>query len=154
MPDRPTLYLAAAMESGDRASGRIVSLDLIDWIIEALERDGEFQVINKTDWATFRRISDGHPSPYATPSQIYIHDMKQVRRADLMVAEVSTPSLGVGYEIGWRLRGGLLTMAAAQPGVNVSAMIRGNHQIPSYRYDSPERLAHLARKVWHNANDR
>lgn len=31
--------------------------------------------------------------------RIYEHDMGMLGRSDIMVAEVSTPSLGVGYEI-------------------------------------------------------
>jgi 2'-deoxynucleoside 5'-phosphate N-hydrolase len=41
---------------------------------------------------------DGKGEP-ADPREIYLRDMRQLAESDVMIAEVSIPSLGVGYEI-------------------------------------------------------
>ena len=42
--------------------------------------------------------NDGKGEP-TDPQEIYLRDMQQLAESDLMIAEVSIPSLGVGYEI-------------------------------------------------------
>ncbi len=62
-----------------------------------------------------------------TDAFIYERDMTWLNAADVVVAEVSTPSLGVGYEIG-KMEGKkpILCLYRPQEGKRVSAMISGN----------------------------
>ena len=57
---------------------------------------------------------------------IYERDVNWIRESDLLVAEVSTPSHGVGYEIGYALDLDKPVFCLYQKGVVVSKMITGN----------------------------
>ncbi len=57
---------------------------------------------------------------------VYERDSAWLSAADLMIAEVSTPSLGVGYEIAWGLQRGIPVLCLYQRGLSVSKMITGN----------------------------
>jgi len=60
------------------------------------------------------------------PRYIYERDVNWIRESDLLVAEVSTPSHGVGYEIGFALDLDKPVLCLYQKGVVVSKMITGN----------------------------
>lgn len=69
---------------------------------------------------------------------IYQRDLDWLCSADAVVAEVSTPSLGVGYEIGVAEKTGkpiLCLFDENQNEFRLSAMLSGNHhlQVISYR---------------------
>ena len=57
---------------------------------------------------------------------IYERDVNWIQESDLLVAEVSTPSHGVGYEIGYALDLDKPVLSLYQKGVVVSKMISGN----------------------------
>jgi nucleoside 2-deoxyribosyltransferase len=63
------------------------------------------------------------------PSDAYIHkrDLKWLQSADVLVAEVTTVSMGVGYEIGRAVESGKKVLCLFRPdsGKNLSAMIAG-----------------------------
>ncbi len=61
-----------------------------------------------------------------SPREVYLRDVGWIKGCDAMVAEVSTPSLGVGYEIGYALNMRLPVLCLYQRGVFVSRMITGN----------------------------
>lgn len=58
---------------------------------------------------------------------IHDRDLNWIREADLVVAEVSTPSLGVGYEIGKATEWGKAVLCLHRPtdGRALSAMVAG-----------------------------
>jgi nucleoside 2-deoxyribosyltransferase len=60
------------------------------------------------------------------PGDIYSRDVNWIQESDLLVAEVSTPSHGVGYEIGYALDLEKPVLCLYQKGVVVSKMITGN----------------------------
>ena len=60
------------------------------------------------------------------PGDIYNRDVKWIQESNLLVAEVSTPSHGVGYEIGYAIDLGKPVLCLYQKGVVVSKMITGN----------------------------
>lgn len=66
-----------------------------------------------------------------TDEYIYQRDMKWLGEADLIVAEVSTASLGVGYEIGYatNLQKPILCLYRDQAEKKLSAMINGNPKL-------------------------
>jgi nucleoside 2-deoxyribosyltransferase len=61
-----------------------------------------------------------------SPEHVYQRDIDWIHECDAMVAEVSTPSHGVGYEIGVALRLGKPVCCIFQAERNVSKMILGN----------------------------
>ncbi|WP_406660440.1 nucleoside 2-deoxyribosyltransferase [Methanolobus sp. ZRKC3] len=58
--------------------------------------------------------------------EIYQRDMDFLRNAKCVIAELSTASTGVGYEICSALQLGLPVLCLYLPDANVSAMILGN----------------------------
>jgi nucleoside 2-deoxyribosyltransferase len=57
---------------------------------------------------------------------VYERDCAWVRACDAMIAEVSTPSHGVGYEIAYALELGKPVLCCHRLGARVSKMIMGN----------------------------
>jgi len=58
---------------------------------------------------------------------IYRQDTAYMDACDCVVAEVTTPSLGVGYEIGYALhKANKPVLCVCQEGAKLSAMIQGN----------------------------
>ena len=85
-------------------------------------------------------VKNGHVVPtahLATPdimegeydlnaADVYQRDMEWVRNCDVLIAEVSTPSHGVGYEIAAALYFGKHVMCCYQKNKTISKIIKGN----------------------------
>ncbi|OQX65449.1 MAG: hypothetical protein B6I38_07635 [Anaerolineaceae bacterium 4572_5.1] len=83
---------------------------------------------------------DGHEVPTAhlaesnildlerivVPSDVYARDIGWIRGSDMLLAEISVPSHGVGYEIGFALNLRKPVLCLHQEGRPVSKMITGN----------------------------
>ncbi|MBU0943375.1 MAG: nucleoside 2-deoxyribosyltransferase [Proteobacteria bacterium] len=65
---------------------------------------------------------------FLSEEEIFARDMGWMTGADLVVAEVSTPSLGVGYElaVAERLKIPTVCLFRERKGCTLSAMIQGN----------------------------
>lgn len=88
-------------------------------------------------------VQDGHQIPTAhlvesgvgaveagiDPQEVYTRDVDWIRTSDVLIAEVSVPSHGVGYEIGYALGIGKPVLAVYQAGRKVSKMISGNPDV-------------------------
>lgn len=61
-----------------------------------------------------------------TPEEIYERDIEFLDDSVAMIAEVSNPSLGVGYEICYAIERAMPVLCLHQPGIFVSRMIVGN----------------------------
>ena len=61
-----------------------------------------------------------------TPQAVYERDVNWIKNCDLLIAEVSVPSHGVGYEIGFALSIGKPVLVLYQKNRRVSKMITGN----------------------------
>ena len=98
------------------------------------EFESVYQVITQT------LIEDSHQFPTAhlaesnvlsletiiDPFEVYTRDIAWIQASDVLIAEVSVPSHGVGYEIGYALGLGKPVLALYQEGRRVSKMISGN----------------------------
>ena len=73
---------------------------------------------------------------------VYKRDMKWVRNCDVLIAEVSTPSHGVGYEIAAAIFLGKQVMCCYQKGKKLSKIISGNtrENVYVFAYSSEEEL--------------
>ncbi|MEN8203164.1 MAG: nucleoside 2-deoxyribosyltransferase [Bacteroidota bacterium] len=74
--------------------------------------------------------------------EIHDRDLKWVRESDAVVAEVTVPSLGVGYEIGRAIEMGkpVLCIFNEDSEFTLSAMIAGSEGVINHRYENPEDL--------------
>ena len=61
-----------------------------------------------------------------TPQDVYERDVNWIKNCDTLIAEVSVPSHGVGYEIGLALKIGKPVLCLYQKDRRVSKMITGN----------------------------
>ena len=77
--------------------------------------------------------------------EIFERDMEWVREADVIVAEVTTPSLGVGYEIGQAeaMHKPVLCFYRKLEGKSLSAMIAGNPYVKVQEYFTIEDIKSL-----------
>ena len=85
-------------------------------------------------------LADGHDVPTAhlaestvlsleamvDPLEVYERDVNWIRASHAVVAEVSVPSHGVGYEIGFALNAEKPVLCLLQDGRKISKMISGN----------------------------
>ena len=85
-------------------------------------------------------IADGHIIPTShlaqsevmederilAPQDVYERDVNWINNCDVLIAEVSVPSHGVGYEIGYALQIGKPVLCIHQKERRVSKMITGN----------------------------
>ena len=101
----------------------------------------------RDDEAVYRQLvdamlADGHHVPTAdladsiilemetlhSPQDVYSRDVAWLEESDCVVAEVSTPSHGVGYEVAYGLHLGKPVLCLYQQGIKVSKMLTGNYQ--------------------------
>lgn len=61
-----------------------------------------------------------------SPSEVYDRDVNWVNECEVLIAEVSTPSHGVGYEVALALTQGKPVLCCYRQGQPVSKMILGN----------------------------
>jgi nucleoside 2-deoxyribosyltransferase len=82
------------------------------------------------------------------PREVYERDVTWIRAANAGVAEVSVPSHGVGYEIGFALNAGKPVLCLFQEGRKVSKMISGNpqSQLKVMAYSDSDHAIELMRK--------
>ena len=111
-------------------------------------------------------LGDGHEIPTAhlaesnvialeavTPArEVYERDVIWIRKADVLIAEVSAPSHGVGYEIGFALQAGKPVLCIHQEGRKISKMISGNPhpRLTVQAYKEPQEAIRLARDFINN----
>jgi len=107
-------------------------------------------------------IADGHVIPTAhladagvvelemrvVAREVYTRDVAWIGEADALLAEVSVPSHGVGYEIGYALQAGKRVLCLAHYGRRVSKMITGNPDpnLTFQTYASAPEAVRLARE--------
>jgi nucleoside 2-deoxyribosyltransferase len=77
--------------------------------------------------------------------KIHDRDLDWLMSSDYLVAEVTTPSLGVGYEIGKATEWGKPVLCLYRPteGRSLSAMISGCNAVTLKQYQSPTELKQI-----------
>lgn len=94
-------------------------------------------------------LADGHDVPTAhladsgvkvleavvKPRDVYKRDVTWISACNILIAEVSTPSHGVGYEIAFALSIGKPVLCVYQEGQPISKMLTGNSH-PNIRVES------------------
>lgn len=105
------IYFAGSIRGGDQ------DLALYQELIEHLKSKGE--VLTEHLWDKPSELKD---------SEIFERDLKWIKQANVFVCEVSTPSLGVGYElaVAEKLGKKVLCLYNSNSSKKLSAMITGN----------------------------
>ena len=89
------------------------------------------------------------------PEAVYARDIAWLDEADVIVAEVGTPSHGVGYEVAYAVLSGKRVLCLAREGAPVSKMITGNPRLTFVWYEEAEQAVGIvARFVGRRADDR
>jgi nucleoside 2-deoxyribosyltransferase len=80
-----------------------------------------------------------------TDMEIHDRDMQWIGESDVLVAEVTVPSLGVGYEIGRAIEMGkpVLTLFLSGGQYTLSAMIAGSDRVEMKYYSRLEEVKDL-----------
>jgi nucleoside 2-deoxyribosyltransferase len=80
-----------------------------------------------------------------TDKEIHDRDMHWIVESDLLVAEVTVPSLGVGYEIGRALEMGKPILTLFRPGgeYRLSSMVAGSDKVEVKHYNNLEEVKDL-----------
>ena len=129
------IYFASSIRAGRDDQ------ELYHRLIQGIQRHGQVLTEHVGDPSLTQWGDDG-PSD----QNIYERDMAWLADADLIVAEVSTPSLGVGYELGRAESLGKPTLCLyrEQDGRRLSAMLSGNPAMVVVRYQTVEEaLTHI-----------
>lgn len=119
-----TIYFAGSIRGGRADAGRYARfIGYLKTLGQVLtEHVGEERLLEEENSLTDR--------------EIFERDMQWMARADLIIAEVSTPSLGVGYEIAVAEAMGKPIFCLSRPGykASLSAMIAGNPALEVQNY--------------------
>lgn len=108
------IYFAASIRGGRGLQATYQA------IVEHLRQSGHVVLSEGVAFETMEEqgFSDG---------DIYRQDTAWLDECDAVVAEVTVPSLGVGYEIGYALhKAHKPVLCLCQQGANLSAMLQGN----------------------------
>lgn len=118
------IYFAASIRGGRD------DVHIYRQLIEHLTKSG----IVFTEHIGLDNVEDTEES--FTDKQIHDRDIKWLQNADLIVAEVTTPSLGVGYEIGRavELQKPVLCLFRKNSEKLLSAMISGSEGVETIFY--------------------
>jgi nucleoside 2-deoxyribosyltransferase len=129
-------YFAGAIRGGRE------KLDVFIKINELLNNHGEVldkHVANPNVFELEKNI---------TLEERYTRDIEWIKECDILVAEVSTPSLGVGYEISYAESLGKRIICVYDKDIKISAMIGGNNHLELIEYfDINDLLTKLENKL-------
>lgn len=133
------IYFAGSIRGGRQDK------DLYLQIIKLLEAYGTVLTEHVADPSLTSEGEDGPSDQY-----IYERDMNWLSSADVLVAEVTTPSLGVGYELG-KAEGKIpvLCLYRPQEGKRLSAMIMGCEGFTVSTYRTFSEVESIVQKFFH-----
>jgi len=119
------VYFAGSIRGGRQDA------DLYSELITFIKRYAEVLTEHVGDTSLTGDKGEGYNASY-----IYSRDLDWLKSSDLMIAEVSTPSLGVGYEIATaiHLNKKVLCLYNPKKGRKLSAMIAGSPDVEVYAY--------------------
>jgi hypothetical protein len=136
------IYFSCSITGGRRDQA------IYQHIVEHLEEQG-----HEVPTAHLSRADILDEEKVIDPQEVYNRDVKWVQECGALVAEVSTPSHGVGYEIALALFHDKPVFCCFREGVKVSKMLTGNihprFKVFSYKNESSllEALDHFLQQV-------
>lgn len=131
------IYLSGSMYGGTQ------KIDTYKILVKELEKFGE--VLNK-QVADEEAIAN---EKYQKDEDIFENLEKKLNEADIIFAEVSIPSLGVGYELGYgdKLNKKIVAIYDKNYVEKVSTMIRGNKRINLISYTKIDEITNNLEKL-------
>lgn len=130
------IYFAGSISAG-RGNQEVYAL-----IINILKKYGTVLTEHIAD----KNLTDlGEVTESITDKYIFDRDVSWLKESDVVVAEVTTPSLGVGYEIGLAesISKSVVCLFQKTEGKKLSAMLLGNSSLKVYTYDKPDELFNI-----------
>jgi hypothetical protein len=124
--------------SGSIRGGR-EDAEVYNFIIDILKK--KYDVLTEhIGFANLERFEDGQTDEF-----IYERDRSLLDQSELVIAECTTPSLGVGYEIAYAeaKRKPIVVLFDITKNKKLSAMIAGNHNIKKIYYSGSTELAEI-----------
>ena len=128
------VYLAAAMTNAGRDLGAIRA------VLACLEGEGH-EVPTRHVADPRGREVEGE----ATDAEVARRDLAWVAGCDALIAEVSTPSHGVGVEVATALAHGVPVLLLHRSSAVVSRLMLGLPGVAAAAYDAPEAIAPAVR---------
>lgn len=127
------IYFAASIRGGQQ------DREIYSQIINELQKHG--QVLTEHIVAS----TTSHMGSVGGVKDIYKDDMNNLKQCDVMVAEVTRPSLGVGYEIAYGEAAGkkILCLYRPQKDRSLSAMIAGSPFCEIKEYQTIEEVQEI-----------
>ncbi len=128
------IYFACSITGGRQDETRYQE------IVRALEEDGH-HIPTAGLVSSQVKTTEGE----LDPRYIYERDTAWIRDSDLLIAEVTTPSHGVGFEIGFALKLRKRVLCLYQNGKPVSKMITGNPDpnLTTFAYTNIQEALHF-----------
>lgn len=127
------IYFAASIRAGREKA------ETHNFLVNLLSRYGNVltEHIGDLDLSDRGEIKDS--------AYIFRRDMDWIKQADVLIAEVSTPSIGVGYEIRYAEQLGkrVICLYAIDAQKKLSAMVEGNKGIKVIKYSNISALDKL-----------
>ena len=120
------IYFAGSIRGGrDEADNYLKIIDHLTQYGEVLTEHVGLKNIEKNDQKN-------------TDSYIFQRDISWLKTSDLMIADVTVPSLGVGYEIGFAERLNIPILCIYNPNStkSLSAMVLGNKTFTCRKYNN------------------
>lgn len=139
------IYFAGAVQGGRHDQ---------EWYRDIIEHLGQYgEVLTQRIGA--EDLDEGGEK-HLQPEKVYDWLMDRLNEADVFVAEVSTPSLGVGYEIAVaeELKKKTLCLFRRGDGRRLSAMIDGNKNIDLVYYDRLKDAQEAIDEYFNNSNSK
>ena len=118
------IYFAGSIRGGRDDTG--IYRQLIDYL-------KKYGTVLTEHIGNFNLSSNGEED--LTDDEIHDRDLKWLKESDVIVAEVSTPSLGVGYEIGRAIENKKKILCLHRTN-NLSAMINGCKDLNVYKFEN------------------
>lgn len=138
------IYFAGSIRGGRD------NLILYQQIISELKKYGEVLTEHIADPQLSNEGEGGHNRTKSDEQFICERDKEWLRQSDIVIAEVSIPSLGVGYELGYAesLNKRIICLYRTNSEKLLSAMIGGNKSFKTYEYESIEDLKTLFKEIF------
>ena len=132
------IYFAAAISAGRKYA------PVYKKIVEFLKTEGHLILTEHVAATNVMDLEEQIPA-----EEIYTRDIKKLKDADLLIAEVSLPSTGVGYEIAYFLSLEKPVVCLYSKEINMSKMITGNNEtlFSVFAYESEKELLEKLPKI-------
>lgn len=137
------IYFACSITGGRKDE------DVYRAIVEALLNDG-----HNVPTAHLAKSIVVHDEKFIDPVEVYTRDTTWISESDALVAEISTPSHGVGYEVAYALNLGKPVLCCHAQGTTISKMISGNtdERLTVEAYETVEEVIHKIRDFLNQVN--